>query len=115
MVVVDRLRAEYQSSDNEIRPGKNKFDALQSRRPEPAAITRGLSANLGFIRQPGGYPPTRPWGTGWCWGRNVKPLSVPQENPCIYPRVFAIRGNPYDVRVRVYQLKNAAVATAVLS
>ena len=55
----------------------------------------GLSANLGFIRQPRVYPPTRPWGTGWWWGWNVKPLSVPQENPCTYPRVSAIRGNPY--------------------
>ena len=32
---------------------------------------------------------------GWWWGWKLQPLSVPQENPCIYPRVSAIHGNPY--------------------
>jgi hypothetical protein len=85
MVVVDKLRAEYQSSDNEIRPSKNKFDALQSRRPEPAAITRGLSANLGFIRQPA--PGVRVGG------------GVGMPNPYPYPRKTRalIHGFPLSV------------------
>ena len=82
---VRHMRLLKGSTVYEITPSKNKIDALQSCRPEPAAITWGLSVNLVFICQP----------TPGVWVGG----GVGMSNPYPYPRKThaLIHGFPLSV------------------